>query len=65
MSKDRPVRVAYYRTDERTESGELIFFLQFYGASGRRQNTASVPASQLKDKLDELRKQGVTSQRVV
>jgi len=67
MSKDlKPVqRVFYFRTDERTESGELIYFLQFYGFNGRRQKTTAVPASELQHHLDELRKQGIISQRAV
>jgi hypothetical protein len=67
MSKDvKPVqRVFYFRIDERTESGELIFCLQFYGFDGRRQKTMAVPAGKLQDHLDELRKQGIISQRAV
>jgi hypothetical protein len=57
-------RVSYYRTDERTETGELVFEFRFYGANGRWQETKSVPANGLDATLEDLRKQGIVAKRI-
>jgi hypothetical protein len=65
MSNDgRPCRVTYYRTEERTETGEAVFHLRFYGTNGRWQNTKPVPASLLKNELDALRRQHIPALRM-
>jgi DNA-binding HxlR family transcriptional regulator len=58
-----PNQVAYYATDERTESGEVILQLRFY-KDGRCSHTKAVPASQLHETLDALRKQQFIVRRV-
>jgi hypothetical protein len=66
MTRDNsvPDRAAYYRTDEKTESGEAVFHFRFYGGNGRWLHTKPVLASQLSDELDALRRQCITAQRI-
>jgi hypothetical protein len=66
MTRDysAPDRAAYYRTDEKTEGGEAVFHFRFYNGNGRCLSTKPVPASELQEELDALRKQGIPAQRV-
>jgi hypothetical protein len=62
--KNASPRVSYYRTDERTEAGEVIFHFRFYASNGRCQEFKSVVASALDATLEDIRKQGMVATRV-
>jgi hypothetical protein len=57
-------RVSYYRTNERTEAGEVIFHFRFYASNGRCQESKSVAASALRATLEDIRKRGMVATRI-
>jgi hypothetical protein len=63
MQKNSP-RVSYYRTDERTAAGEVIFHFRFYAANGRCQEFKAIAASALDATLEDIRKQGMIATRI-
>jgi hypothetical protein len=62
--KNYSSRVSYYRTDERTEAGEVIFHFRFYASNGRCEDFKLVPANALDKTLEELRRQGILATRI-
>jgi hypothetical protein len=65
MTQDRePKRANYYRADEKTEAGELVFYLSLYGSNGRLLETKHVPASEMQSELAALQQRGISVQRI-
>jgi hypothetical protein len=61
MSKGK---VVYYRADERSEDGEIVYVLRYYSNKAKHVSSRIVKSPHLLDELEMLRKNGYLVSRV-